>query len=144
MRNIFISCRGKILTLYLRVLSLFILVLWGLTHIFFPKWYLENIAHKDASVLTPDLVLSANEIGVFAVALSAVLFAVSRNPRRHFPVILIFCLNALGSAAVTAFHILVRNASGEWMHIFIVILLLLPLAFLYPWKSAVSSMRSVR
>lgn len=124
------------LMIYLRCLSIFMFLMWGVTHLFFPRWYLEHVANKDPSVLTPDLVLAGKEIGVFSLVLSLAMFAISKRSWRHLPLVLAFCAIALGSTTVTVLNMLSLGQNNEWAHVIMTPLIILPLVILYPWKKA--------
>ena len=123
-----------ILKWYLRVFALIQFCLWGLTHTFFPKWYAIEIAKKDPSIITNDTILMINEIGIAVLALSIATWIAASKPVKHFPVILMIYINGIGSIIATLYHILIRQASSEWSHVFTLFFLLLIMTILYPWK----------
>jgi hypothetical protein len=133
-----------VLKWYLRLAAALQFCLWGVTHVFFPAWYLSNIAGKDPSLLTPQNLLVTQEIGVSAIALSLATFIAAAQPVRHYPVILMNYVIGLGSVAVTLNHILVRHASEEWGHVATVLLLLAILTVLYPWKQLATEIGIVK
>jgi hypothetical protein len=122
-----------LLTWYLRLLALITMFFWGGSHLFFPVWYLENIAHKPASFLTPQNILLVNEIGGLALAMGIVMWIAAKQPVKNFAVIVMFYLAGLSSLSVTLYHILVRQASQEWSHVIMLVVLLAILTLLYPW-----------
>lgn len=126
--------KASVFKWYLRVVVIIQCALWGITHIFFPDWYMEFIAGSDPKLLSPAHLLALNEIGVSIVAVSIATWIASSRPVKYFPVILINYLIGLGSAGVTLYHILVRRASQEWPHIYTVLIMLTILTVLYPWK----------
>lgn len=126
--------KNKILVRYLQFIGIFQVVYWGLTHIFFPKWYLTVIAGKSPSLLTPQNLLSTNEIGVLTIGMGVATFLAARDPLKNFPVIAAVYVSALGSTSATLYHILIRQASQEWGHIVTVLVLLGILTWLYPWN----------
>lgn len=126
--------KKKILTWYLRIFSLLQLALWGLSHLFYPKWYLTVMAGKPIEILTADNILIVNEIGISVSALALVTFIIASKPVKNFAVIAINYLVGIGSMLVTAYNIIVYKESSEWAHIGIVLALLLIMTFLYPWK----------
>ncbi len=132
------NLKSTLLSGYLRIVSLVQFLLWGVTHVFFPEWYLVHIAGKDPTLLTPQNLLMVNEIGVSVIAISVATWIAARDPVKHFPVILLNFIIGAGSIGVTLYHILVRQASQEWGHIFTVLVMLGIIAVLYPWKALVS------
>lgn len=124
---------------YLRILATVQFLLWGVTHVFFPAWYLQNIAGKDPALLTPQNLLVTQEIGVSVIGLSVATFIAAAAPVRHYPVILANYVVGLGSVGVTLYHILVRQASQEWGHVAIVLVLMAILTALYPWKELIGA-----
>lgn len=126
--------KDRILTYYLRAISTIQFFLWGLSHIFYPKWYLTEIAGKDPGLLNAQNLLMVNEIGVSIIGISIATFIAASKPVKYYPIILMNFIIGLGSIGVTLYHILVRRASQEWGHIFTVLIMLLILAILYPWK----------
>ncbi len=124
-----------ILKWYLRILALVQFALWGLTHIFFPAWYIEVMAGGDPKQLETTInLLGMNEIGVSVIALSIAIWIAAAKPVRHYLIILMSYIIGIGSMSVTLYHILVRKASQEWEHIIIVAVMLIILSILYPWK----------
>jgi len=126
----------QVLKWYLRLAAAVQVLLWGVTHIFFPEWYLTVIAGKDASLLTPQNVLTVNEIGVTSLAVGTATWLAAKDPVKHYPVIVLIYLAGLGSIGVTLYHILVRRASQEWGHVLTVAVMLALLTALYPWQQA--------
>ena len=49
-----------ILIWYLRITALVQIGLWGLSHLFYPEWYMTVIAGKDPALLTTFNMLAAN------------------------------------------------------------------------------------
>ncbi len=119
---------------YLRIVALVQIGLWGLSHLFYPAWYMTTIAGKDPAMLTTFNILLVNEIGVMALAAGVVTLLASFNPVKNFNISVLLILMGLGSMGVTLYHILVRQASQEWGHIITVLAQLVVLAILYPWK----------
>lgn len=101
---------------------------------FFPAWYLTNIAGKNPSLLSPQNLLVTQEIGVSVIALSLATFITASQPVRHYPVILMNYVVGLGSVVVTLYHISRSTGAQEWSHVATVLLMLAVLTALYPWR----------
>lgn len=125
--------KDKLISIYLRFLSIFSIVFWGLTHLFFPEIYLKIIG-KPKSFLTQENLLMINDLGGMVIALGIALWFAAKDPVKNFLVVLIFYISGIISMAATAYHIIYRQASDEWLHIFIILFLLALLTLLYPWK----------
>ncbi len=130
-----------ILGWYLRVAAVVQFLLWGVTHVFCPAWYMRYIAGKDPSLLTPQNLLVTQDIGATVMGVSIATFLAASNPLRHYPVILMNIVIGLCSLGVVLYHILVRQASQEWGHVWTVGIMLAILIALYPWKELKSELK---
>jgi hypothetical protein len=131
------TLRLQILKWFLRISALIQISLWGITHIFFPEWYLRVIAGKSPDLITDFNILIINEIGIMSLAFGIATWLSSKDPVRNLNIIIMLIIASVGSISVTLYQILIRQTSQEWGHVFIVLLQLIILIALYPWKEAI-------
>lgn len=135
------SLKLQILKWFLRLSAIIQIGLWGITHLFFPEWYLRTIAGKSPDILTIQNRLMVNEIGVMSLAMGIATWLASKDPIRNFNIIIMMIITGIGSISVTLYHILIRQASQEWSHVFTVLLQLIIIGILYPWKEAIKTIK---
>jgi len=124
-----------ILKYFLIFSGIFQIIFWGLSHIFFPEWFLTSVANKDLSLLNVHTVFWVNEIGIFVIGIGIVTILAAFNPIKHYAIIILLFIVGFGCVGATLFQILVRHASDEWSQVAIIIGQLSILAILYPWTA---------
>jgi hypothetical protein len=108
---------------------------WGLSHLFFPKWYLRSVGMTELAKNPGPVLIFMNEIGVLTIGVGFATILASRNPVKNLAIILMLYVISLGSIGTSIYHIVVNHtATGEWSTVIIISLQLIVLTALYPWK----------
>lgn len=120
----------------LRLSAIFQVGYWGLSHLFFPSWYLRSIGLVELAADPGPTLLFMHEIGVLALGIGLVAWLAAGDVVKNFAVIVMLYVVGLGSAATSLYHILFQGmASGEWVTVAVIVIQLVLLTVLYPWKA---------
>ncbi len=120
----------------LRLSAVFQVGYWGLSHLFFPGWYLRSIGLVDLAADPGPTLLFMHEIGVLTLGIGLVTWLAASDVVRNFAIIAMLYVVGLGSVATSLYHILFQNmASGEWVTVAVIMIQLTLLTTLYPWKA---------
>ncbi len=108
---------------------------WGISHLFFPQWYLQSVGLTTLAVNPGSTVVFLNEIGVLAIGMGLASILASIDPIKNFAIIIVLYIDGVGSMFVSFYHIMVGNmASGEWLTIIIIAVQMILLSILFPWS----------
>jgi hypothetical protein len=119
----------------LNLSAIFQIVYWGLSHLFFPGWYLRSIGLAELAADPGPTLLFIHEIGVLALGIGLVTWPAADDVIKNFAVIVMLYVVGLGSVATLLYHILFQStASGEWVTVAVLVIQLVLLTVLYPWK----------
>jgi uncharacterized membrane protein len=123
-----------ILRILLIVSGVFQIGYWGISHLFFPKWYLQSVGLADLSLNPGSTVVFLNEIGILAVGMGLATILASFDPVKNIAIIIVLYIVGIGSIMVSLIHIIMGNmASGEWITIILLSIQIILLSILYPW-----------
>jgi hypothetical protein len=82
-----------------------------------------------------DVLIFMNEIGILTIGLGIATILAAFNPVKNIVIIIVLYVTSFGSIITSLYHILYKSvASGEWMTVFIILVQLIILTILYPWK----------
>lgn len=110
-------------------------LLLGLSHLFFPQWYLQSVGMKTLAANPGDVLIFMNEIGVLTVGIGIATILAAFNTVKNIAIIIVLYIISFGSILTSLYHILYKGmASGEWMTVIIIAIQLIILTVLYPWK----------
>ena len=108
---------------------------WGLSHLFFPQWYLQSVGMNALAVNPGETLIFMNEIGVLTFGIGIATIIAAFNPVKNIAIIIVLYIISIGSILTSLYHILFKGiASGEWMTVIIISIQLIILTALYPWK----------
>jgi hypothetical protein len=111
------------------------LAYWGLSHLFYPAWYLRSVGMNELAANPGETVIFLNEIGVLTIGVAVATILAAFNPIKNFAIIISLIVISLGSIATSLYGILYRNmAHGEWTTVIVLGVQLIILFFLYPWN----------
>ncbi len=126
--------KEKALKWFLIISGLIQICYWGISHLFFPQWYLRSIGLVDLAENPGTTIIFLNEIGVLTTGLGLATIIAALNPVRYFPLIAVLYLVAIGSMAVSVYHITTGNmVAGEWTTVIVLAIQIMILTLLYPW-----------
>jgi hypothetical protein len=108
---------------------------WSLSHLFFPKWYLQSVGMVELAKNPGPALIFMHEIGILTLGIGLVTMLAAKDPVKNFAVIVMLYVVSVGSVATSLYHILVNHtASGEWATVVIISVQLVILTALYPWN----------
>ena len=117
---------------------------WGLSHIFFPRWYLNSVGMTETANNPGSVLIFMNEIGVLTLGVGFATILAARNPLKNLAIILMLYIISLGSVGTSLYHILcLHAATGEWTTIVIIGTQLIILTALFPWNQVRSTPKKV-
>ncbi len=125
----------KRLLKYLLILSgIFQIGYWGVSHLFFPQWYLQSVGLTELAANPGSTTVFLNEIGILTIGTGIAAILAAFNPIKNFAIIIVLYINAVGSIFVSLYNILIgKMASGEWITIIVILIQVILLSILYPW-----------
>jgi hypothetical protein len=127
--------RSGILKILLIVSGIIQIGYWGISHLFFPQWYLQSVGLTALALNPGSTVVFLNEIGVLAIGMGLASILSSCDPIKNFAIIIVLYVDGIGSMSVSLYHIMVGNmATGEWITIILIAIQLLLLSIFYPWS----------
>lgn len=125
----------RVLVWLLRLSAIFQIGYWGLSHLFFPGWYLRSIGLTGLVANPGPTLLFMHEIGVLTLGVGLVTWLAAGDVVKNFAVIVMLYVVGVGSIATSLYHILFQGmASGEWVTVAVIVIQLALLTALYPWK----------
>jgi len=133
------SNQSKILKLVLRVTAVLMTFWWGLSHLFFPKWFFNIMDVKFEGVdfshgLTS---VAVQTIGVLILGIATASWLAASNPVKNKVVIQMLYIVGIGSILVFLYHIIFQDyPSRVWFNVIFVAVELILLTALYPWKES--------
>jgi uncharacterized membrane protein len=128
--------KAATLKVLLVISGIFQIGYWGVSHLFFPKWYLQSVGLTELSENPGSTTVFLNEIGILAIGTGIASILASKDPIKNFAIIIILIIDGIGSIFVSLHHILVGNmTSGEWITIIVLLIQLLLLFILFPWSA---------
>jgi heme/copper-type cytochrome/quinol oxidase subunit 4 len=128
----------SILPWVLRIAALVQAGYWGASHLFFPQWYLRSMGLIALAADPGPVLIFLHEIGILTIGLALATWLAARDPLKNFAIIVTLCFVAIGSIAVSIYHILIKQtAQGEWITVAVIFVQLLVVALLYPWRLAI-------
>ncbi len=108
---------------------------WGISHLFFPGWYLGSIGLTDLAADPGETAIFLHEIGVLAAGMGLATILAARDPIKNFAIIVVLYAVGIGSVLVSLYHILFQGmAAGEWATVILISAQLILLTVLYPWR----------
>jgi hypothetical protein len=112
------------------------IVYWGISHLFFPQWYLRSIGMNDLAANPGGSLIFLHEIGVLAVGMGIATILAARDPVKNIAIIAVLYIAGIGSVLTSLYHILFGGmSSGEWVTVGVITVQLILLTFFYPWDS---------
>ncbi len=112
------------------------IVYWGISHLFFPSWYLQSIGLTELAENPGDTLIFLHEIGVLDVGMGIATILAARDPVKNFAIIVVLYIAGMGSVLISLYHILFGGiASGEWVTVCVISVQMILLTILYPWGS---------
>ena len=107
---------------------------WGLSHLFFPEWYLRSIGMDNLAANPGETLIFLHEIGVLAVGMGVATILAARDPVKNFAIIIVLYIAGIGSVLTSLYHILFGGiASGEWLTVCTITVQMILLSVFYPW-----------
>jgi len=129
------NLKSTLLKWFLIVSGVIQICYWGISHLFFPQWYLHSVGMNALAENPGDVLIFMNEIGILTIGLGIATILVSFNPVKNIAIIIVLYLISFGSMVTSLYHILYKSTGGgEWMTVFIILIQLIILTILYPWK----------
>ena len=129
------NLKSTILKWFLIVAGVIQIFYWGISHLFFLQWYLRSIGMAALAAKPGDVLIFMNEIGILTIGLGIATILAAFNPVKNIVIIIVLYVTSFGSIITSLYHILYKSvASGEWMTVFIILVQLIILTILYPWK----------
>lgn len=129
------EAKSKILKWFLILSGIIQICYWGLSHIFFPQWYLQSVGMYSLALNPGDTLIFMNEIGVLTIGLGLATILAAYNPIKNIAIIIVLYVISTGSILTSVYHILLKGiAHGEWVTVIIIGSQLIILTALYPWK----------
>jgi hypothetical protein len=127
--------REKLLKWFLMISGVIQIGYWGISHLFFPQWYLNSIGLTELANNPGTTAVFLNEIGILTTGLGIATVLASFNPIRNFAIIIVMYFVAIGSIIVSFYHIIAGSmAKGEWATIIIISIQIVLISILYPWS----------
>ena len=126
----------SLLPVLMKAIAVILFLLWGLTHLIKPEWYLVTVMGIDQYIFNDTYdSWSANLIGVLNVAFAITIWRASYDPIRFKIVIDMILMVSVGTVIVMVYSLLVRDLSQlEWINVGLISGSILALLFLYPKK----------
>jgi hypothetical protein len=126
--------KQAILKILLIISGIFQIGYWGVSHVFFPQWYLNSVGLTDLAADPGSTSVFLNEIGVLAIGTGVASILAAFDPIKNFAIIIVLYINGVGSIFVSLYNILIgKMTSGEWITVIIILIQLILLSVLYPW-----------
>jgi hypothetical protein len=128
--------KAIVLKWLLIIAGVFQIAYWGVSHLFFPRWYLQSVGLNELAQDPGSTTVFLNEIGVLAAGMGIASILAAFDPVRNFAVIVVLYIDGIGSMAVSLYHILAGTmASGEWVTVILIAVQIVLLTVLYPWSA---------
>lgn len=129
--------KEKILKWFLRFAALFQIVYWSLSHLFFPRWYLNSVGMNELAQNPETVAIFMNEIGILTLGVGVATWLLSNKPKENIAIVIMLYIIGIGSISVSLYHVLVNKiASGELITVSAILFQLVVLTVLYPWKNS--------
>jgi hypothetical protein len=129
------NLKNTILKWFLIVSGVIQICYWGISHLFFPQWYLHSVGMNTLAAKPGDVLIFMNEIGILTIGLGIATILAAFNPVKNIVIIIVLYVTSFGSIFTSLYHILYKGvAGGEWTTVFIILVQLILLTILYPWK----------
>jgi hypothetical protein len=120
---------------FLRAAAAFQLLYWGVSHLFFPSWYLDSIGLHELARAPGPAVIFLNEIGVLTIGMAVATWILSLDPVRHFGIVPVLYVVAVGSVLSSLYHISTGLiGTAEWVTVLALVLQIAVVTALYPWR----------
>lgn len=130
--------RITVLKWLLRLSALSQIGYWSLSHLFFPRWYLQSIDMTELAANPGESLIFIHEIGVLTLGIGIATWLAATNPVRHFFIIVMLYVVGLGSIATSMYHIFFYEAArGEWTTVAIIAVQVVLVTILYPWREII-------
>jgi hypothetical protein len=127
--------KNAILKILLIVAGLFQIGYWGVSHLFFPEWYLQSVGLSTLALNPGSTIVFLNEIGVLAIGMGLASILASYDPIKNFAIIVVLYVDGIGSMMVSLYHIMAGSmAKGEWITIILIAVQIILLSIFYPWS----------
>jgi hypothetical protein len=125
----------KVLKWVLILSGLFQIGYYGISHLFFPLWYLRSVGIDVAAANLEETFLFLHEIGVLAIGIGVATILAANNPIKNIAIIVTLYVISVGSMLTSSYHILFKGtAGGEWMTVAIIAAQVIIVTLLYPWE----------
>ncbi len=132
--------KGVILRWFLVLSGISQIGYWGLSHLFFPKWYLSSVGMIELAKNPGPSLIFMNEIGVLTLGVGFATVLAAKDPVKNLAIILMLYMISIGSIGTSLYHIVVNHtASGEWATVVIISVQLIILTMVYPWNEIKSA-----
>lgn len=129
------NTRLMILKWFLKLSALLQVGYWSASHLFFPQWYFSSIGGNGLIQDDRYALLFMNEIGILTLGVGAATWLASYDPVKDRNIIITLYVVAVGSLCVSLYHILFQAvAPGEWATVIVLLVQLIILTVLSPWK----------
>lgn len=130
------EAKGVVLKWLLIISGVVQICYWGISHLFFPQWYLRSVGMNDLAANPDGTLIFLHEIGVLAVGMGIATILAARDPVKNVAIIAVLYIAGIGSALTSLYHILFGGiATGEWVTVCVITVQLILLTILYPWDS---------
>jgi len=127
--------KSKILKWFLILSGIIQICYWGLSHLFFPHWYLQSVGMQTLASNPGNVLIFMHEIGILTIGIGLATILTAFNPVKNIVIIVALYVISIGSIMTSLYHILYKGvATGEWMTVIIISVQLIILSVLYPWK----------
>jgi hypothetical protein len=132
--------KPKLLKIFLLLSGSIQICYWGISHLFFPEWYLRSAGLTALAENPGSTIVFLNEIGILTIGLGTATILASLNPIRNSALIISLYITALGSISVSLYHIQIGTmAAGEWTTVIVIGIQVILLSLLYPWNKLIKS-----
>jgi hypothetical protein len=129
------NLKSTILKWFLIISGIIQICYWGISHLFFPQWYLHSVGINGLAENPKDVLIFMNEIGILTIGTGIATILAAFNPVKNAAIIIMLYIVSFGSIFTSLYHILYKGiAGGEWMTVITLLVQLTILTLLYPWK----------
>lgn len=125
------------LKIFLRMSAIFQLLWWGLSHLFYPKWYHDFIGIKGIDFSQGLAAAAINEIGILTLGIAFATWLAASDPVKNKAIIKVIYFVGIGSIVVFSYHMIFNGFPKGWLiNVFLIGLQLVMMTILYPWRES--------
>ena len=123
----------KALKVFLKVSAIIQATYWGLSHLFFPEWYLRFNGYSETELQSEFLRGAMTEIGILTLGTALSSYIASQDPVKNKNIIKVLCWTGTGSLTVCLYYMFFPTISFKEVGNVIAISIQLSfLLYLYP------------